>query len=515
MATCASAKRKRGSAPVLPPSDGRLARRALGGSGGGGGASAAAAAEQGKEPPTLVEVESDVPWAIAMKTAREAGEFLDVTLVADGREIEAHKLVITSLSPYLHGLLTSGLAESASQSQKLTLQEMDGRALEAVVDCMYSGKLAVSPHSVTRIIRVANLLQVGPVEKAAGEFFVSKLEPSTAADALGFAAERVECGEHAKALHAKSIEYAIDHFAAASREASFLSLSCDTIASLIASDELPVSEPDVVSAVRSWFQHDAAGRKQSLKTLMQLVRWPQMSAKGRRGLSDEVLFKQLLTVDNDSRKLGMDLLLECFDPELREAACPRLKRRKGAPQRLPTLSWVAGTGYRTRERGALLETTSDNARWRAARCGAHVMNSGQHCADFTVVRGPNDACVNIGVVDPTVSLDVSRVHNSSKFRGIYDGDGGSVGELGHCEWDETQGALIFEGDVMRLLLDCDAGTVMVKINGVLCGTLASGLTGDLCWAVCMGVDDEEQDDEDDEEEGAAAVRITAVDPQDF
>eukprot|EP01047_Picozoa_sp_COSAG01_P068495 COSAG01_NODE_9914_length_2301_cov_5.022696_1_plen_204_part_10 len=204
MATRASAKRKRGSAPVLPPSDGRLARRARGGS--GGGASAAAAAEQGEEPPTLVEVESDVPWAIAMKTAREAGEFLDVTLVADGREIEAHKLVITSLSPYLHGLLTSGLAESAAQSQKLTLQEMDGRALEAVVDCMYSGKLAVSPHSVTGIIHVANLLQVGPVEKAAGEFFVSKLEPSTAADALGFAAERVECGEHAKALHAKSIE---------------------------------------------------------------------------------------------------------------------------------------------------------------------------------------------------------------------------------------------------------------------------------------------------------------------
>jgi hypothetical protein len=514
MATRASAKRKRGSAPVLPPSDGRrAARRALGGSGGGGGgASAAAAAEQGEEPPTLVEVESDVPWAIAMKTAREAGEFLDVTLVADGREIEAHKLVITSLSPYLHGLLTSGLAESASQSQKLTLQEMDGRALEAVVDCMYSGKLAVSPHSVTRIIRVANLLQVGPVEKAAGEFFVSKLEPSTAADALGFAAERVECGEHAKALHAKSIEYAIDHFAAASREASFLSLSCDTIAGLIASDELPVSEPDVVSAVRSWFQHDATGRKQSLKTLMQLVRWPQMSAEGRRGLSDEVLFKQLLTVDNDSRKLGMDLLLECFDPELREAACPRLKRRKGAPQRLPTLSWVAGTVYRTCERGALLETTSDDAQWRAARCGAQVMNSGQHCADFTVVRVSDDACVNIGVVDPTVSLDITRVHNvhgymnGSKFRGIYHKSGSSEGAMGHCEWDEPQS--FGEGDVMRLLLDCDAGTVMVKKNGVLCGALASGLTGDLCWAACLGRDY-------GEEEQKAAVRITAVDPQDF
>ena len=71
---------------------------------------------------------------------------------------------------------------------------MDGRAVEAVIDCMYSGKLALLPRSVTGIIHAANLLQVGAVEKAAGEFFVSKLEPSTAADALGFAAERVAWG---------------------------------------------------------------------------------------------------------------------------------------------------------------------------------------------------------------------------------------------------------------------------------------------------------------------------------
>ena len=187
MAARASAKRKRGSAPVSPPSDGRAARRARGS---GGGASAAAAAEQ-EEPPTLVDAEGK--WAEFMVEQREAGEFIDITLIAGGRRIEAHKNVITSLSPYLHGLLTSGLAESAAQSQELTLEDMDGRAVEAVVDCMYSGKLALSSRSVTAVLRVANLLQVGAVEKAAGEFFVSKLEPSTAADALGFAAARVEC----------------------------------------------------------------------------------------------------------------------------------------------------------------------------------------------------------------------------------------------------------------------------------------------------------------------------------
>ena len=135
-----SAKRKRGSAPVSPPSDGRAARRARGS---GGGASAAAAAEQ-EEPPTLVDVEGS--WATFMQRQREAGQFLDVTLIAGGRRIEAHKNVIVGLSPYLEGLLTSGLAESAAQSQELTLEDMDGRAVEAVVDCMYSGKLALSPH---------------------------------------------------------------------------------------------------------------------------------------------------------------------------------------------------------------------------------------------------------------------------------------------------------------------------------------------------------------------------------
>ena len=152
--------------------------------------------------------------------------FLDIALLAGQKEIKAHKNILVSYSPYLHGLLTSGLAESAQAGDEVRVGDAgtDGRAVEAIVDCFYSGKLALSSSSVTAVIGAANLLQVGAVEKAAGEFFVSKLEPSTAADALGFAAERVECGEHATSLHEKCVEYAIEHFAAVSREASFLSL---------------------------------------------------------------------------------------------------------------------------------------------------------------------------------------------------------------------------------------------------------------------------------------------------
>ena len=324
-----AAKRKRGSAPVSPPSDGPAARRARGS--GGGGASGRAAVE--------VKVESGEcgEWATAMKAARDEGQLIDFALCAGGLKIDAHKLVLISLSPYLRGLLTSGLAESAAQSEELTLQDMDGcgRAVEAVVNCMYSGKLSLSIYTVTSLIRVANILQVGPVEKAAGEFFVSRLEPSTAADALRFAAERVECGEHAAALHDKCVEYAIEHFAALSREATFLGLPDRTVALLIGSDELHVDESDVLAAVRFWFEHDAEGRKESLKAVMPLVRWPRLPADVRRGLCDDPLFKYLLHLDDESKVLGLKLMLECGAAKSADSIigdCPRFKCRKGQGQ---------------------------------------------------------------------------------------------------------------------------------------------------------------------------------------
>ncbi len=47
------------------------------------------------------------------RASREAGQFLDITLLVGGRKIPAHKVALVGLSPDLAGLLTSGLAESA------------------------------------------------------------------------------------------------------------------------------------------------------------------------------------------------------------------------------------------------------------------------------------------------------------------------------------------------------------------------------------------------------------------
>ena len=501
MATRASAKRKRSSAPVSPPTDGqqadvRAVQRARG--------SGVASAEQ-EEPPTLVVVEGE--WATFMRAHREHGKFIDVTLIAGGRRIEAHRNVITSLSPYLDGLLTSGLAESAAQSQELTLEDMDGYAVEAVVDCMYSGALSLSNRTVTPVIHAANLLQVGAAERAAGEFFVSKLEPTTAADALAFAAERAACGEHAKALYDQCMEYAVEHFAAVSREASFLSLPCDTVASFVASDDLPVEELDVVCAVRGWFEHDPAERKGALKPLVQLIRWPLLPRKAQKNLDTEPLFHYMMELDKGSRSLGIKMLLECSS-DLRGEHCPRLKRRKGTRWlAVPKLAFtdMDSRYYETQDGGAALRVKTETRPYcQAVRCGEHVMNGGKHCAEFSFPAGDEggyDFDLMVGLARPSLDVSSDYCYDTDQFWG-YCSEDGRLYHGGAADFITVGRQTYREGDAVRLLLDSDAGTLTVKKNGVLLGTAAEGLAGDLCWAVAVCA-------------GPGGVRIKAVDPAEF
>jgi hypothetical protein len=85
-----------------------------------------------------------------------------------------------------------------------------------------------------------------------------------------------------------------------------------------------------------------------------------------------------------------------------------------------------------------------------------------------------------------------------------------AGQLFHSDaqaWQGMQGCKT--GDVLRLLLDSDAGTLTVKKNGVMLGVaVSSGLTGDLCWAVCCYSGG-------DSDGAGQSVRIKALDPAEF
>ena len=189
--------------------------------------------------------------------------------------------VLVGCSPYLDALLTSGLAESAQAGDEVRVGDAgtDGRAVEAIVDCFYSGKLALSSSSVTAVIGAANMLQVGAIEKAANAFFVEKLEPASAAEALGFAAQRIECGEAARELHEMCNKYALEHFVECVESGSLLELPAEALVPLLGSGDLAVdSEEQVLEFVQAWIERDTAGRRAALKELAPLIRFPLLTA---------------------------------------------------------------------------------------------------------------------------------------------------------------------------------------------------------------------------------------------
>jgi hypothetical protein len=70
-----------------------------------------------------------------------------------------------------------------------------------------------------------------------------------------------------------------------------------------------------------------------------------------------------------------------------------------------------------------------------------------------------------------------------QFWGLHDSNG-YVYHAGVCDrWAAKEGFKL--GDVVGLLLDCDAGTLTVKKNGKRLGVAKTGLTGELCWAAAL------------------------------
>ena len=193
----------------------------------------------------------------------------------------------------------------------------------------------------------------------------------------------------------------------------------------------------------------------------------------------------------------MQLLTECLSAEFAQtdaaAACPRLNRRKGTVLPL-AFTAIDQQFYTTSEDGALL-TATDYPQDRPALCHETVMNSGRSCAEVTVVQKEDG--MMIGVARPTLDPNTVTAYNTEFFWGIHSGNNDGDGQ----DWEEMEE--YGEGDVLRMLLDSDAGTLTVKKNGTLLGVaVTSGLTGDLCWAMCCY-------------HTSNSVRIKALDPAEF
>ncbi|KAG0425445.1 hypothetical protein HPB47_027390 [Ixodes persulcatus] len=280
-----------------------------------------------------------------MNILRKQNLLCDVTLVAGGTEVMAHKTVLASCSPYFYAMFT-GFTES--RANKITLQGLDGTALSLLIDYVYSAEVQVTEENVqaSTLLPAANLLQLSDVQEACCEFLQGQLHPSNCLGIRAFA-DLHGCLD----LLSHCDTYIEQHFVEVTENEEFLALSANQVAHLISSDRLSVpSEEQVFEAVMSWVNQDLDNRESQLGTLMEHVRLPLLSQEYLvQRVEEEPLLKGNLPCK--------DFLIEAMKYHLLRAeqkvlyATPRTKPRTpvGRPKMLLVVGGQAPKAIRSVE----------------------------------------------------------------------------------------------------------------------------------------------------------------------
>ena len=116
---------------------------------------------------------------------------------------------------------------------------------------------------------------------------------------------------------------------------------------------------------------------------------------------------------------------------------------------------------------------------RAAAASKAAMRAGQHYAQFTAMSG---RLMFFGVIRPGWNMETGPFAQLVVGNCFYN-TGSGYRYPGARHWEGMQGAE--QGDRIGMLLDLDQGSMTVYKNDERLGVMATGLSGEYCWAVSL------------------------------
>ncbi len=199
---------------------------------------------------------------------REEGKLLDVTLMVEGEEIRAHKLILAANSHYFRSMFAGDMLESRSSS--VELKDVEFEAMRLLVDFSYTSQLEITTDNVLSLLAASSIFDFPAILEATSKFLSAHLHPS---NCLGMRALGNTYGS--LPLVAAATSHFRNHFTDAVKSEEFLVLSPEVLAKLLDSDEVNVrNEEDVYKAIELWLNHDPDGRNDSLPLVLTHVRLP-------------------------------------------------------------------------------------------------------------------------------------------------------------------------------------------------------------------------------------------------
>ncbi|MCL4122270.1 UNVERIFIED_CONTAM: hypothetical protein GTU68_066258 [Idotea baltica] len=92
----------------------------------------------------------------AFESLRDDEDFVDITLACEGRQVKAHKMVLSACSPYFRSLLKG----NPCQHPIVFLKDVTFANLASILDFMYHGEVNVSHNELATFLKTAEALKV-------------------------------------------------------------------------------------------------------------------------------------------------------------------------------------------------------------------------------------------------------------------------------------------------------------------------------------------------------------------
>ena len=80
----------------------------------------------------------------------------DITLLAEGKSFQAHKVVLASCCKYFQIMFSSGMRET--RESEIMIGGVSAGVLSALLDSIYTGRLTVSLDTAEKIVHASSML---------------------------------------------------------------------------------------------------------------------------------------------------------------------------------------------------------------------------------------------------------------------------------------------------------------------------------------------------------------------
>jgi hypothetical protein len=221
------------------------------------------------------------------------GSGTDLVVLVD----EMHGCVRMCGSEFFRTQLQTGVG--ASSICELTLPEMSASAFELIVECLYTGVLAIDDSNVMELLEASKRMQVGIAEAQCCEWLEEHIDVSNAV-LVWESARRIGC----ERVTAKAWPLVGRHLQEVARHESSLTLPQRLLVELLSDDSLAVrSDVTVYEAVMGWVRMEEAGRKGAIGEVLRAVRLGRLPAHYLRRVAAD----SLVIPNTDAKRLMVEV----------------------------------------------------------------------------------------------------------------------------------------------------------------------------------------------------------------